>query len=75
MNNAVSPGSAKEALGMLTSAMSYLSAADATAMAAETQAQCLLALEQLDAIETAARASILGAFTAGQGYSADADYR
>src|SRR5216683_2242522 len=74
MNNAVSPGSAKEALGMLTSAMSYLSAADATAMAAETQAQCLLALEQLDAIETAARASILGAFTAGQGYSADADY-
>ncbi len=54
--------------------MSYLSAADATAMATETQAQCLLALEQLDAIETAARASILGAFTSGQGYCADADY-
>jgi hypothetical protein len=28
---------------MLRSAMSYLAAADATAMAAETQAQCLLA--------------------------------
>ena len=28
-------------------------------MTAETQAQCLLALEQLDAIETAARAEIL----------------
>jgi hypothetical protein len=54
--------------------MSYLSAADATQLAAETQAQCLLGLEQLDAIETAARASLLGAFTSGQGYSADADY-
>ena len=31
-------------------------------------------LAQLDAIETAARASILAAFTSGQGYSADADY-
>ena len=74
MSTAVPPGSAGEALGMLRSAMSYLAAADATQMAAETQAQCLLALEQLDAIETAARASILAAFTAGQGYSADADY-
>ena len=43
-------------------------------MAAETKAQCLLALEQLDAIETVARASILAAFTSAQGYSADADY-
>ncbi|HLQ55207.1 MAG TPA: hypothetical protein VK162_13170, partial [Streptosporangiaceae bacterium] len=66
--------SAKEALGMLESAMSYLSAADATAMAAEVQAQCLVALERADAMGTAARASILGAFTSGQGYSADADY-
>jgi hypothetical protein len=66
--------SAKEALGMLESAMSYLSAADATAMAAEVQAQCLMALERADAMGTAARASILGAFTSGQGYSADADY-
>ena len=57
---------------MLRSAMSYLAASDATAMAAETQAQCLLGLEQLDAIETAARAAILAAFTAGQGYAADA---
>ena len=43
-------------------------------MAAQTQAQCLLAPEQLDAIETAARASILAAFTSAQGYSGDADY-
>jgi len=74
MNHAVSPGNAKEALGMLTSAMGYLSAADVTAMAAETQAQCLQVLEQVNSMGTAARASILGAFTAGQGYSADADY-
>ena len=74
MGVAPPPASAAEALGMLRSAMSYLAAADATALAAETQAQCLRALEQLDAIETAARASMLAAFTAGQGYSADADY-
>jgi hypothetical protein len=74
MNHAVSPGSPKEALRMLTSAMSYLSAADATQMAAETQAQCLQALERVNAMGTVARASILGAFTSGQGYSADADY-
>jgi hypothetical protein len=54
--------------------MGYLAAADATAMAAETQAQCLHALEQVNAMGTAARTSILAAFTAGQGYCADADY-
>ncbi len=59
---------------MLTSAMSYLAAADATQMAAETQAQCLQALERVNAMGTAARASILAAFTSGQGYCADADY-
>ena len=60
MNDAGLPGSAKEALRMLVSAMSYLSAADATQMAAETQAQCLQALERANAIGTAARTSILG---------------
>src|SRR5580700_12065378 len=74
MNGAVSPSSAKEALGMLRSAMGYLSAADATALAAETQAQCLQTLEQINSMGTAARASLLAAFTFGQGYTADADY-
>ena len=68
------PASTAQALGMLRSAMGYLSAADATAMAAGTQAQCLQALEQAHSMGTAARASILAAFTSGQGYSADADY-
>jgi hypothetical protein len=54
--------------------MGYLSAADATAMAAETQAQCLQALEQINSMGTAARASLLAAFTSGQSYTADADY-
>ena len=68
------PASTDEALAMLRAGMSYLAAADPTALAAQTQAEALQALEQLDAVETAARAWILGAFTAGQGYAADADY-
>ena len=43
-------------------------------MAAETQAHCLRVLEQASSVGTAARTSILAAFTSGQGYSADADY-
>jgi hypothetical protein len=71
---AAPPASAAEALEMLTSAMSYLAAADPTQMSTQTQAQCLAGLERADAIETAARASVLGAFTAGHGYTEDADY-
>jgi hypothetical protein len=74
MDDGVSPASATEALRMLRSAMGYLSAADATAMAAETQAQCLQALEQITSMGTAARTAILAAFTSAQGYCADADY-
>ena len=74
MDYAVPPSSAAEALEMLRTAMGYLAAADATAMAAETQAQCLRALEQVNSMGTAARTSILAAFTAAQGYTADADY-
>jgi hypothetical protein len=46
--------------------MGYLAAADATAMEAATQAQCLRTLEQLHAIETAARASVLGALASSR---------
>ena len=66
--------SASEAMDMVHAGLGYLAAADATAMAAETQARCLQMLEQATAMGTAARASILAAFTSGQGYSADADY-
>ena len=74
MSDVMSPSSTAEALEMLRSAMRYLAAADATAMAAEEQARCLQVMEQATAVGTAARTSVLSAFTAGQGYSADADY-
>jgi Domain of unknown function (DUF222) len=59
MSSVVSPTSAGEALDMLTSAMSYLAAADVTAMAAEEQARCLRVLERATAIGTVARTSML----------------
>ena len=68
------PASASEAMDMVRAGLGYLAAADATAMAAQTQARCLQVLEQATAMGTAARASILAAFTSGQGYCADADY-
>ncbi|HLN68631.1 MAG TPA: DUF222 domain-containing protein, partial [Streptosporangiaceae bacterium] len=74
MNSIPAPASTAEALAMLRTAMGYLAAADPTAMSARAQAECLHTLEQLDAVETAARARVLAAFTAGQGYAADADY-
>ena len=55
-------------------ALGYLAAADATQLGAAAQARCLKVFEQADAIATAARASFLAAFTAGQGYADDAAY-
>jgi hypothetical protein len=68
------PMNTAEALGMLRAAMVFLNGAEATQMPTEVQAQCLTALERADAMGTAARASILAAFTAGQGYCEDGDY-
>ena len=59
---------------MVRAGLDYLAATDATAMSAEEQARCLRGLEQVNSVATAARTSFLGAFTAGQGYAADADY-
>ena len=74
VSSVVPPGSADEALEMLMAAMGYMAAADATQMAAGEQARCLRVFEQATAVGAAARTSVLSAFTAGQGYSADADY-
>ena len=68
------PASTAEAVDMVLAGLSYLAAADPSALAAQAQAECLQTLEQADAIATAARARILAAFTAGQGYAEDADY-
>ena len=61
-------------MDMVLAGLRYLAATDPTALATQAQAECLQALEQGDAIATAARASFLAAFTAGQGYADDADY-
>ena len=74
MGTAPAFASVGEAIEMARAALGYLAAADAAQLAAETQAACLRGLEQTDAVATAARASFLSAFTAGKGYSADADY-
>jgi hypothetical protein len=59
---------------MVRAGLGYLAAADATQLAAATQAECLRELEQAAAIATAARASILAGFAGGKGYSGDGDY-
>src|SRR5712691_8668200 len=71
---APAPASASEAMEMVHAGLGWLAAADAAALGAQTQARCLRMLEQAAAMGTAARASVLAAFTAGQGYAADADY-
>ena len=68
------PASTAEAMDMVLAGLSYLAAADPTALATQAQAECLQGLERADAISTAARAGFLGAFTNGQGYAEDADY-
>ncbi len=65
------PADADQAIAMARAGLVFLAVADPAAMAAEAQARYLRLLEQTDAIGTAARASILGAFTAGKGYTAD----
>src|ERR1700748_4893 len=66
--------SVSEAMDMARAALGYLAGADAGPLADASLAECLRGLEQTDAILTAARASFLSVFTAGRGYSADADY-
>ena len=74
MSTIPAPANTAEALNLVLTGLRYLAAADPAAMAVQAQAECLQALEHSDAIATAARARILAAFTAGQGYAADADY-
>src|SRR6201996_4685872 len=68
------PANPAEAMDMALTSLRYLAAADPTALPASVQAELLRALEQAGAVTTAARAYVLAAFTAGQGYAEDADY-
>ena len=72
MGNA--PACASEALDMVRAGLGYLAAADAAQLSAATQAECLRGLERVGSVLTAARASMLAGFTAGQGYADDAAY-
>ena len=74
MGTAPAFASVGEAMEAARIALGYLAAADARALAAESQAECLRGLERAEAVLTAARASVLSAFTTGKGYAADADY-
>src|SRR5438105_1855205 len=74
MSTAPACASATEALAQLRAAIGYLAAADATAMPAGTRARCLRTLEQVTSVGTAARTSILAAFTAARDHGADGDY-
>jgi len=74
MSTAPAFASVTEAIDTARAALGYLAAADPAALPAATQAECLRGLERTDAISTAVRAWFLSAFTAGKGYSADADY-
>ena len=70
----MAPASAHEALDMVRVGLRYLAAADAAQLPTATQAECLRRLERADSVITAARASLLAGFTAGQGYADDAAY-
>src|SRR5690242_5399668 len=74
MGSAPAFTSASEAIEVACAALGYLAAADATEMSVAEQTGCLQRLERVTSITAAARSSVLGAFTVGKGYSADADH-
>ena len=63
--------SVSAALAMLDRALAVLAAADAGSLPVVVQAEALRALERAEARHTAARAQILAAFTAQDGYEGD----
>ncbi|HYB88296.1 MAG TPA: DUF222 domain-containing protein, partial [Streptosporangiaceae bacterium] len=65
------PASVSEALTMLDRALDVLTAADAGSLPVVVQAQVLRALGRAEARETAARARVLAAFDAQDGYEDD----
>ena len=64
----------RDAAAMIQAGLRYLATRDATGLAGETQGWCLRSLEESAGMLTAARASILGAFTTAKNYTADAEY-
>jgi hypothetical protein len=65
------PSCAADAVAMARAGLAWLASADATALPADVQAECLRGLEHIGAVHTAARASVLAGFTAQSGYEKD----
>jgi hypothetical protein len=74
MSTAPAFASATDALEVVRAGLRFLAMADATQMTAAERGACLRGLEKADAAATAARTSMLGAFTAMQDYVDDGDY-
>jgi Domain of unknown function (DUF222)/HNH endonuclease len=68
---AAGPASADEALAMTQAGLGWLARADAASLPTQTQAELLRGLERAEAAHTAARARVLGAFAAQQGFEDD----
>ncbi|HEU5386991.1 MAG TPA: DUF222 domain-containing protein [Streptosporangiaceae bacterium] len=66
--------SVSAAMEMVRAGLAFVAGADATELTSEEQAETLRNLERANSVASAARTCVLRAFTAGQGYSADADY-
>ena len=65
------PSTAADAVAMAHAGLAALATVDAAALTAAEQGDCLRALEQAEAMHTAARAKVLAAFYAGGGYEDD----
>ena len=74
MGTAPAFASVSEAMEMVRAGLAFVAAADAAELTTEEQAECLRQMERSNSALTAARTSVLGVFTTGRGYSADADY-
>jgi hypothetical protein len=74
MTQAPAFSSAAEAAALARAGLRYLAAADPAQLTTAEQAACLHDLERITAVTTAARARVLGGFTASRGYTEDADY-
>jgi Domain of unknown function (DUF222)/HNH endonuclease len=67
----VTPVSAAEAVAMARAGLSWLAAADATLLTGAELGECLRGLERAEAVHTAARANVLGAFCSEGGFEDD----
>jgi hypothetical protein len=73
-NEPAVPSSTAQALAMVSAGLGYLAACDAANLGTAVQAEALAGLERAEARHTAARARILSAFTAQDGYQADGQF-